>query len=306
MRINIITNIAGGKGLTTDYLLLKELLSSWGHEVTGIQYNEPERHHADLNIFCEVLVKELMTLAPANWVFPNPEWWFEEYDRLLVNVDKVLCKTRDAHRIFSYTGKEVHVGFESRDKYNSATPKHRRFLHIAGESALKGTAAVLKAWKEFQIPHQLTVVRNIPRVRPEMERYWIQAESLLPIQNVTVLGRVSDEQVTEMQNSHLFHILPSEYEGWGHCIHEGMGCAACVLTSDAPPMEELLGFHIPTERGAVLRRATLHHCPPSRIAEYVETVWSFDHDEMLRNGAFLRGAFLEERKEFRRRLKELL
>jgi len=43
-------------------------------------------------------------------------------------------------------------------------------------------------------------------------------------------------------NSHRFHIMPCEYEGFGHGLHESLGCGALVITTAAPPMNEVNGI----------------------------------------------------------------
>jgi hypothetical protein len=45
-----------------------------------------------------------------------------------------------------------------------------------------------------------------------------------------------------MMNRHRFHIMPSKYEGFGHYIHEAIGCGGIVLTTDARPMNEFRGI----------------------------------------------------------------
>src|SRR5260370_39891253 len=100
-RVNIISNIGNGVGLQRDFELLREILNESGHEVFGVQFNAPHRGPSvDLNIFIETVVPSLFFLAKHNWLIPNPEWFQEVFLSSLASFSRILCKTRDAMRIF--------------------------------------------------------------------------------------------------------------------------------------------------------------------------------------------------------------
>jgi hypothetical protein len=220
LRVNLITNFADRKGLWRSGTLLSALLSSWGHHPRAIQYDQPvQAQLADLNIFLETIRPALFPLAPRQWLIPNPEW-FTEADALhLPAFERVLCQTRDAERLFSpLTDRAVYTGFESEDRYDPTVPRETNVLHVAGGSILKGTQAVLDAWEQYALPSPLTVVGDPQVVKPR------------PIRNVTYRGWVDDAELKRLQNSHLVHLQPSETEGWGHTIHEGLSVNAIVIT----------------------------------------------------------------------------
>ena len=68
---------------------------------------------------------------------------------------------------------------------------------------------------------------------------------------------MTDDALRASQNSHGVHVCPSEAEGFGHSIVEGMSCRALVITTDAPPMNEI----VTRERGLLARYT---HARPQR------------------------------------------
>jgi hypothetical protein len=229
MKIAIVTKIGNGKGLQRDYEILGDLLRARGHEVSGHhhRYGTP-KGCADLVIFLETCESRLFAMAPRRWLIPNPEWWDRSWTGLLKHVDLVLCKTRDAERIFRKLAQRVaYLGFTSRDQMLGDVIRERRYLHVQGGSNLKGTEGILAAWRNHRLELPLTVV----------SRYRISVNN----PNVVIRQRLSPEDLQEVQNRHVFHLCPSRYEGWGHHIHEGLSVGAVVVVTDHPPMCELGG-----------------------------------------------------------------
>ncbi len=232
--VNIISSLMGA-GLHKEALLLKDLLASHGIISRLMHYtdgpNAPQEH-ADINIFLEVVMPSALSLSKQNWLCPNCEWWPEVNDQYLPYFTKILCKTRDCYEIWSQkVGKDkcVYTSFEARDLYNADIPRENRFLHVAGKSGNKGTAAVLSAWQ--MIPNNLpplTVVAS----NPEFKVQWERNQS-----NIAFFQKVDESELARLMNSHKFHIMPSPYEGFGHAQHEGLGCGACVITMNAPPFK---------------------------------------------------------------------
>jgi glycosyltransferase involved in cell wall biosynthesis len=195
---------------------------------------------SDLVICLEVVMPNALHLAHERWLFPNSEWWNPVNDRFLPMFTRVLCKTQDCLRIWQ---KKVapekcrYTGFEARDLYRSEIEKQNKFLHVAGESEFKNTEAVIECWRgkglTDNIPYhpQLTVVTK-------QKKYQNMCQD---VPDVTCVTRVSEEDLVDLMNSHRFHLLPSAYEGFGHAIHEGIGCGAIMITTAAPPMNEFSG-----------------------------------------------------------------
>jgi len=241
--INIITSLVG-KGLEREYILLKELLNTHDVYTVGIHYTNWANAtlvRADANIFLEVVHPLAFSLSRENWLFPNSEWWDSRNDQFLARFTRICCKTRDCERIWrdklagDRPERVVYTGFLARDLYDPAVERENRFLHVAGESEFKGTEAVINAWRDgnwANRPFPLTVVTRQKRFQ----------DLCNGTEGITWMPRVGEDELKCLMNSHRFHIMPCEYEGFGHGLHESLGCGALVITTAAPPMNEVNGI----------------------------------------------------------------
>ena len=226
LRINIISNIHNGSGLQKDYEILKSELESMGHTVTGVDYLKipliASLGVADLNLWLEVAQPlQLFKFAKRNWLIPNPEWWRPQWDAK--KFDRILCKTQDAHCVFSTINPNCEVvGFMSIDR-QVRVEKRLEFLHVAGKSPFKNTVEIVEAWRSKHIPYRLTLVG-----------LW----SFPTIDGIRYLKSVPGEDLSHLYSMCAFHLCLSEYEGWGHYIHEGLSAGGIVITTDSPLMRD--------------------------------------------------------------------
>lgn len=306
--INIITNIHNGAGLEQDAKLFAALLESLGHRPRLIAYDVPHTgisYPADINIFMEVMLPNFLQQAKENWLMPNSEWWNGRIgDCALPFISKILCKTQDCLRIWNAKcpGKCVYTDFESQDYFEAIPVEHKEinFLHLAGNSRTKNTEAVVNAWKQFQIPYNLEVViRDISYI-----------PQCLGVKNITYHNRLPENHVKMALNYRWFHLMPSHYEGFGHAIHEALGCGGIVLTTDAPPMNETNGICkellIPYQSTWKKELATCYTVSPESVYKTVMKAISLSAEQRLEISQKARVAFIKDRDEFRQRIKELL
>ncbi len=192
-----------------------------------------------VNLFIEEICPAWLSHGNLNVLLPNQEWCRTETYSLLDRLDFVLCKTRYAEQIFNKLGcKTIYVGFTSDDRYDSSITKDfGQCLHVAGRSLQKGTGTLAKVWAAHPEWPTLSIVTRHPELTLGFQS-----------NNIRLLAEVSDEELTLLQNRCGVHICPSEAEGFGHYICEAMGCAAVVITTDAPPMNELVS----SERGILV------------------------------------------------------
>lgn len=295
LSFNLISNIDNRYGLQRDYEILKSLLENAGHYVRGVHFQRQGKPaEVDVNIYIETLIS-MHEYGKENWVFPNPEWFFRERDaKHLRIIDRILCKTKDSYDLFKeISPKASYFGFESRDLYRPEIKKQFRFLHVAGKSIVKNTVAIINAWKGYKIPYPLTIISTKPE-------YIMQARDA---ENISCFQYIpEDEKFVEVMNSHLFNLCPGEYEGWGHCIHEAMGTAAMVITTDAPPMNEngILEYCLVKSRiRGRMGLADLNSIASDDLARVVHHVTALSKEEIDAECEKNRQRFLESRDSFR-------
>jgi glycosyltransferase involved in cell wall biosynthesis len=254
----------------------------------------------DMNIFIEHIHPRFLPQARLNCLFPNPEWFREENMLHVSQIDWMLCKTMSALETCADLARNTrYLGFISPDKFSEdvARPDEITCLHIAGASSWKGTTAVMEAWRRRPDWPQLTVLRNPKQHSGE------PLTELPPIPNVRVLDRrIAGQEVKGYQNSCAVHICPSEAEGFGHIIVEGMSCEAVVVTTDGAPMNEIVspdrGFLVHASRTEQMRRATRYFVDVDDLAYQIDRVLAMQPNERRALGKNARRWYLRQRDAF--------
>lgn len=307
LNINIISNIANGAGLQKDCELLAALLEKMGHKYRLIPYDRPHQgisYQADINLFVEVLVPYLMNNAPVNWLMPNSEWWDGYSESGLPRINLALCKTHDCETIWNKKlgGRTYYTGFEAADLSNGVPVlnKDAAFLHLAGNSGTKNTEAVINCWRQYSPPHPITIVARDPAIRV----------LCLGVPNVKYEQRLADSHVSHAINQFRFHLMPSEYEGYGQGMHEALGCGGIVITTNAPPMTEFPGvpaeLMVPSSGTHIRRVATCHSVTADGVYDSVMKAAALTPNRLCELSAAARSGFESERDAFRARFARLL
>jgi glycosyltransferase involved in cell wall biosynthesis len=248
MKINII-GFDNGVGLSRDADLLFRLFTSNGHDCQKWNFNEDVRQ-ADLNIHLEVLQSTRnFHHAPKNVLVPNLEWFFEKWTPHLEQLTAIWCKTPDAYNWFKTKYKRtVLTLFESEDmRRNDVGKNPKKFIHVAGKSSMKGTTKVIASWMRsgaHQKGFRLSIIGGGEKVPAGYGMQFVERIE-------------SNDELKLHLNAATFHLCPSEAEGWGHYIHEAKSTGAVIITTDAPPMNMIVGSH------ALLLPYTTkapHHC----------------------------------------------
>jgi hypothetical protein len=323
LRINLVVR-DNGLGLTRDAQLLADALQANGCEVyvTSLGEKDEEQRwrygrgrrvffshwcHAlaklfgrasyDVNIMFEHVWPLHLPLARYNIALPNPEWFDSKDARHLRRMDHVWAKTRYAEKLFQSLGCTTSfVGFDSDDNYDPHVPRTRRFFHLAGGSRIKGTERLLALWRKHPEWPQLTVLQNPACAKPGAAQENIRH----------CIEYISPEALRELQNAHAFHLCPSEAEGWGHYIVEGMGVCAVVITTDAPPMNELVsldrGVLVACHKAGTMGHTATWHFDEKAMEQAVMQALQMSDDELRNKGRHAREWFAQNHAEFTQRV----
>lgn len=252
---------------------------------------------ADVNLHFEKPFHRWRWTAPINALIPNPEWCPRHLLRNPDNLHVILCKTRHAQRIFSELGCTTdYLGFTSPDRDLPAeTPDYNRFLHIAGKSRFKGTQTLLDVWLRHPEWPTLTVIQHGSQ-KPPAAAHNIE----------TIDEFLSDEELKLMQNGHGIHIYPSSCEGWGHCLVEAMSCAVVILTTNGPPMNEVVepdrGILVDWHREAPHRLGTDYFVDPDALEKQIQRVYAMSTEEKAALGRSARRWFVSNDVRFKDKL----
>jgi len=289
MKINIIAR-DNGAGLSADINILRDLFLSQGWDVDLTDYKSMKRfafwsyNAYDLNVFLQWADPKWLKLARKNILIPNPEWFKNKWFPSLNRFDGIFCKTRHAVDIFKKKNPNtVFTSFTSVDHSLKGVPQKKdHYLHLAGKSKMKGTDTVVKTWmKNPDFPH-LTVVKRHGDYPADNSK------------NLTIIPEyMSSDRLKKLMNQCAVHLCPSMAEGFGHSIAESLSCGALVISTDAPPMNELVNADprmlVPPVRKERKQLTYAYHIDISgleKAVKYTRSIAKSDHGVLLRDKAY--------------------
>lgn len=300
---------ASGSGIAKDIRILERVLGSLGcrvhHIVTRNRKSRRERilrflvqmprllWKRELQIHVEQIHREQFRFARNNILIPNPEITDAALFPKLEKPPVVFCKSLQAVRLFEAHGlPAVYTGFTSEDNLNTAHRKNfGEFLHLAGASNFKGTATVHRLWLKHPEWPRLTIIRTLK------DCYGNSRSHLTGADNIEVIERwIPDEELSERQNTCGVHLCPSEMEGFGHYILEGLSAGSLVVTTDAPPMNELVdascGFLVEARLQGKSYMEDRWSVREDALENCIEKLLAMDDKELARMGESARDRYL--------------
>lgn len=288
-----------GFGLGRDAEILTKELRGLGYSIRSCRVNssKPVRQ-ADINLFLEEVNQDFFSSAKKNYLIPNPEWFLEDVS-VIPEFDMILCKTREAERIFKqYHHNTVFMGFTSIDRYNPKVNKNFRLaLHVAGKSQQKGTDSIVKAWESNPQLPGLTMYRHQGRC------------DYPPLYNMRLFCCfVPDAELIKIQNLYGLHLCPSETEGFGQYMMEALSCGVIPITTNAPPMNEfvtdqrcLANYTHTTEQ----HLANNYYVDPVHLGQVVANLMLLSNEELAEIGKKNRQFYLDSKRQFQEKIREI-
>jgi len=295
--INLLA-CANGVGISRDILIIKTVLEANGHQVfCNHTYRYSPTRTFDLNIWLERFNPKTFGCAKKNVMIPNQEWFEKSWLDFLDGFDAIFAKTRFGEDIFSKLIKTHFISFTSENRYQPYIKKDGfHWIHVVGKSIQKQTELVIKTWRDNPgFPH-LTIVQD--------QKFW---KPRLLARNINfMIDRVPEDVLMVMQNCNSVHVCPSETEGFGHYIMEAMSCKAIVITTNAPPMNELVtidrGILVNTCRSEPMNMSIKHFLSQKDLEDAVIKLTITDAGTKTRMADNARQFFLDNDAEFRRLL----
>jgi hypothetical protein len=251
----------------------------------------------DVNLMDERLRPKYLPLARCNVLMPHPEWFDPAWAPNLSRLDRVFAKTRHAVPLFEALGcRTDFIGFTSIDRRLADIAREPTFFHLGGRSGNKGTQPIVDAWLRNPSWPMLTIIQRKP----------LRLPATLPSNLRLITDYIDDADLRALQNRNLFHLCPSETEGFGHHLVEGMSVGAITLATDAPPMNEM----VTNERGVLAayartgkqQLATTYFVDDAALEAGVERMLAFDANERQRLSEAARGWWENNDRQFRERL----
>ena len=308
--------VATGRGLTKDAQLLAAILGDQGmvveiHEVNHVSVNpkglyekasrwlyrrgwlrveawltrieqwlihEDANPPVDIAIHLERIFRQKLGTATTHIFIPNQEWFPPEQRRLLNLIDVIACKSQHGLAVF----KQLlpvhpaihHIGFSTLAPSVAWQEPSYQCLHIAGQSPLKGTQAVVAVWQrhpEWPVLHLVTDLA-------------VTAEAA----NICCHRDLGAAAIADLRARCLIAVQPSEVEGFGHVLAEPMMAAGVVVTTDGPPMNELVqpgrGFLVSYGRQRSLRVGTCYQVDEAALEAVLERVLATPVNELRQVG----------------------
>lgn len=274
------------------------MLTDAGYDVSWVDWRSVYMPRHDIAIFLELWNHRLVRFATHIIGIFNIEWFQRQWTIGLHACTQLWTKSGETQYLFASQlglSKSVYTGFMSRDMYDPDIPRELTAVHLRGKSSLKGTRVVLEAWENNPDLPSLTV---------------ISSDHLNVPTGVRLLNRLSEDQLSRELNRAQIHVCPSETEGWGHYIAEGMSVGAVVVTTDAVPMSE----HITPDVGVLVSPvsrcqhglATAWCVDASGVASAVRTVAGMTPEDRANMGARARTRFHARNNSFRTKALQLL
>lgn len=212
-----------------------------------------ERPHnkVDVTIHIEYVYPEFAEASEVNILVVNHEYFgmtnnIRSLIKSLDSVDYIFLKTKIACDMFEKAGLTNKIIYT---KFTSPIYKHpgsimrydNGVLHFAGGYKWKQTDSIINAWMSHpELPMLYVLCHSM--CKDNVEAYTgRRIDDVRKCKNITFFADpISDDVLYHYKNIVGIHLCPSMVEGYGHYINESRGLGAFVVTTNHPPMNELI------------------------------------------------------------------
>ena len=246
---------------------------------------------------------------------PNIEWILPLDEASLAGrVDAILLKNEFSLQRMQGTSLAPHaakarvVGWSSPEPMAGLLPEPRHFrgfLHVNGTSLQKQTATVIETWRRNPGFPELTVVQ---RILPDPTAF---TRPLNIAGNIVLHGsHLASPALDRLQHENGVHVCPSAAEGFGHTLNEARARGRVLVTTDAPPMRDMVvagttGFLVACKAEAVrpFHQSLAYPIDCEQLAAAIRSVLRHRPEDLLQMGRLARAAYLRDREAFFRNMK---
>ena len=313
MKINIIKPFET-LGYNMDAKVIQQIIPT-----SKICTNTAYYKKALINFFIQdVNNKNLLKNAKYNLVIINQELFFHRgvnKNSPIYQIDYILCKTDIALKIakhfknkYNFKYKIYKLGFTTIFPKMKITKTYNEMLHSAGSHHWKQTDTILKLWLKHPELPKITIIcekqcydniKNIIKNKNLPKNIKLYKE-LLPI-----------KEYVKLKNKIGIHIVPSLTEGYGHYINEARIIGSTILTSNYPPMNELVdsesGILVDCSKLLLKRNKTkICYINENDLLVGVQTIINLSNKEKEKLGNNAYNKYIKDKKYFTRRLKLLV
>lgn len=249
-----------GFGLSRDFAVVKPILEACGYTVERTPPSRPAKGKADIALHIEHVIPRNVGNARVDIAIPNVEWCPGSMVTAMKRCQVVCAKTMDAADILAIQGIfPTMTGWTSPDIYRDL-PRTKRMIHLAGRSPMKSTHTLVKA---------MALIPDIP-----LTIYRPTGIHNLPPNVSHTRATLTPEEVVQAQNEALIHVLPSQYEGFGHAINEAACVGAHIVTTNHAPMNTFGAKYLcPVFSYKRQTLASLAIITPEHLAETIRQAW---------------------------------
>lgn len=209
-----------------------------------------------INIFIERTekIKNIINTAKYNLLMVNHEYFSNIMKReLLEYIDILLAKTRvGVHTLLKYKKKYkfkckiYYTKFTTNTMITNTKKNYNELLHLADKSPFKMTDTVIQTWVNNKKLPNITItcfddcLKNTKHQLKKQQIYNLQ-QYIKNSSNIKLHTKfLPNDIITNLKNESGCYICPSYQEGYGHYINEGRSKGAVIITTNAPPMNELI------------------------------------------------------------------